>query len=69
MAGEKRVALYGTSWTQYQQMLAALPQTRGVRLTYLLGTLELSMPLADHEQLKGIIGVFVRTLVIELGLK
>lgn len=38
-------------------------------MSYLLGTLELSMPLEDHEQLKGIIGVFIRTLVIELGLK
>ncbi|MEL6493286.1 MAG: Uma2 family endonuclease [Cyanobacteria bacterium J06621_3] len=66
---EKRVTLHDISWTQYQQMLTALPKTRAVHLTYSLGTLEISMPLEDHEQLNGIIGLFIRTLVIELGLK
>lgn len=69
VAGEKRVTLRNLSWQQYQQLLGALPQSRAVRLTYSLGTLELSMPLEDHEQLKIIIGIFIRTLVIELGLK
>ena len=69
LTGEKRVTLSGMSWTQYQQLLMALPDTRAVHLTYSLGTLEISMPLEDHEQLSGIIGLFIRTLVIELGLK
>ena len=69
ISGEKRVAFHGLTWVQYQQMLGALPQTRAARLTYSLGTLEISMPLEDHEQTNGIIGLFIRTLVIELGLK
>ncbi len=69
VSGEKRVTLHGLTWVQYQQMLAALPQARAVRLTYALGTLEISMPLEDHEQINGFIGLFIRTLVIELGLK
>ncbi|MEO1792803.1 MAG: Uma2 family endonuclease [Cyanobacteria bacterium J06629_19] len=68
-SGEKRVALSGLTWAQYVQMLGALPQTRAVRLTYSQGTLEISMPLEDHEQLNGFIGLFIRTLVIEMGLK
>lgn len=68
-SGEKRVTLSGLTWEQYVQMLDALPQARAVRLTYSLGTLEISMPLEDHEQLKGFIGLFIRTLVIETGLK
>lgn len=68
-SGEKRVTLSGLTWEQYEQMLGALPQARAVRLTYSLGTLEISMPLEDHEQLKGFIGLFIRTLVIETGLK
>ena len=69
VSGEKRVAIHGLTWVQYQQMLAALPDTRAARLTYSLGTLEISMPLEDHEQTNGIIGLFIRTLVIELGMK
>nr|WP_241829221.1 hypothetical protein [Desertifilum tharense] len=47
--GEKRVALRGLTWQAYQQILHALPQTRAARLTYDRGTLEITMPLEDHE--------------------
>lgn len=67
--GEKRVTLHGLTWAGYQQILSALPQSRSARLTYSLGTLEITMPLEDHEQLNGIIGIFIRTLIIEMGLR
>ncbi len=67
--GEKKVALHHLTWQQYQQILTALPQTRAARITYSLGTLEISMPLEDHEQASQLIGLFIRILVVELGLK
>lgn len=69
MQGEKRVALHNLTWTQYQQILAALPQSRGAHLTYDHGTLEISMPLEDHERASELIGLFIRILVVEMGLK
>ncbi|MGC1305681.1 MAG: Uma2 family endonuclease [Phormidesmis sp.] len=68
-SGERRVAIHHLTWQQYQQILTALPQTRAAYLTYSLGTLEISMPLEDHEQASELIGLFIRILVFELGLK
>lgn len=67
--GENRVALHNLTWQQYQQVLTALPQTRAAKLAYSLGTLEISMPLEEHEQASELIGLFIRILVFELGLK
>lgn len=67
--GEKRVTLRGLNWQAYQQILHALPQSRGARLTYDRGTLEITMPLEDHEYASELIGLFIRILVGELGLK
>jgi Uma2 family endonuclease len=68
-SGENRVTLHNLTWQQYQQVLTALPQTRAAKLAYSLGTLEISMPLEDHEQASELIGLFIRILVFELGLK
>jgi Uma2 family endonuclease len=68
-SGEKRVTLRGITWQGYQDILRALPQTRASRLTYDDGTLEIAMPLEDHEQDSELIGLFIRILVVEMGLK
>ena len=49
IVGEKRVVLHGVEWDAYLQILDALPQQRGSRLTYDNGLLEITMPLEDHE--------------------
>jgi len=67
--GEKRVTLHGLTWQAYQQILHALPQSRAARLTYDLGSLEIAMPLEDHEYASELIGLFIRILVGEMGLK
>ncbi|MGF1490931.1 MAG: Uma2 family endonuclease [Microcoleaceae cyanobacterium] len=67
--GEKRVSLHGLNWDAYQQILHALPESRAARLTYDRGTLEISMPLEDHEFACELIGLFIRILVGEMGLK
>ncbi|MCS6960851.1 MAG: Uma2 family endonuclease [Pseudanabaenaceae cyanobacterium SKYGB_i_bin29] len=67
--GEKRVTLHHLTWQSYQQILQALPQTRAARLTYDRGVLEITMPLEEHESFRELLGLFVRILVGETGLK
>ncbi|MEM9266116.1 MAG: Uma2 family endonuclease [Cyanobacteria bacterium P01_F01_bin.13] len=67
--GEKRVVLPNLTWQGYQQVLQALPATRAARLTYDCGVLEISMPLEEHERASELIGLFIRILVVELGLR
>lgn len=69
LAGEKRVTLHNLTWGGYQQILQALPQARAAHLTYDLGTLEIVMPLEDHESASELIGLFIRILAGEMGLK
>ncbi|MFG6105991.1 Uma2 family endonuclease [Leptothoe sp. EHU-05/26/07-4] len=66
---EKRVVLPNVTWQGYQQVLHALPATRAARLTYDCGVLEISMPLEEHERASELIGLFIRILVVELGLR
>lgn len=67
--GEQRVALRGLAWQQYQQIYHALPQTRAAHLTYAEGTLEIVMPLEDHEYASELMGLFIRILAVEMGLR
>lgn len=67
--GEKRVILRDITWKSYQQILHALPESRGSRLIYDRGTLEITMPLEEHEWASELIGLFIRILVGEMGLK
>jgi Uma2 family endonuclease len=69
LIGEKRVALRGITWKGYQQILQALPESRSARLTYDRGTLEIAMPLEDHEYASELIGLLIRIMVGEMGLK
>ncbi|MEL6939157.1 MAG: Uma2 family endonuclease [Cyanobacteria bacterium J06598_1] len=67
--GEKRVVLSGISWEAYTQFLNALPPTRGSKLTYDDGLLEITMPLEDHEFAGRLIERFILTLVEVFGLR
>jgi Uma2 family endonuclease len=69
MVGEQRVLLQGVSWDGYLQILAALPQSRGARLTYDDGILEIAVPLEIHEFSRCLIERFVVTLVELMGLR
>jgi Uma2 family endonuclease len=66
---EKRVTLRGVSWEGYLQILDALPQSRGARLTYDDGILEISVPSELHEFSASLIECFIRVLVEEMGLR
>lgn len=67
--GEQRVVLRGLDWDAYLQILNALPQSRGSRLTYDDGVLEITVPLESHEFSGRLIECFVRAMVELMGLK
>ena len=67
--GEKRVVFNHLSWLSYQQILQALGENNRAHLFYDRGTLEITMPLEEHEFYRELIGLFIRILVVELGLK
>jgi len=69
LIGEKRVVLRGLTWLAYQQILGALPQSRTARLIFNCGVLEITMPLEEHENASELLGLFIRVLVGEMGLK
>ncbi|MFS8778993.1 Uma2 family endonuclease [Synechococcus sp. R55.6] len=59
---EQRVIFHHLTWDRYQQILQALGEHRSSRLIYDRGTLEITMPLEDHEFLVRMIDLFVRIL-------
>ncbi|MGF1602986.1 MAG: Uma2 family endonuclease [Thermosynechococcaceae cyanobacterium] len=67
--GERRVIFRNLTWQNYQSILQSVGEHRSTRLTYACGTLEMTMPLEDHEFAKELIGLFIRVLVVELGLR
>ena len=67
--GEKRSVLRGLSWEAYVQLMDELPQSRGSRLTYDNGILEITVPLEIHEFSGRLIERFLTTLVELMGLR
>ena len=67
--GEQRVVFRNLSWQGYQQILQAIGDRRSPHLIYDRGTLEITMPLEDHEFYRELIGLFIRVMVVEMGLK
>ncbi len=68
-SGEQRIAFHSLDWSAYQQMKALLNERTKARFTYDRGTLEITMPSQSHESFAEIIGLFIRILVVEMGLK
>lgn len=67
--GEKRITLRNLDWQAYQQLRTLLENRSRVQFTYDSGTLELTMPLEEHESAARLIDLFIHILVVELGLK
>jgi Uma2 family endonuclease len=53
---EQRLILYGVSWQQYETLRQTLDEVSGTRITYLNGTLEITIPSPEHEDSKATIG-------------
>ncbi|MEN9222128.1 MAG: Uma2 family endonuclease [Thermostichus sp. BF3_bins_97] len=69
LRGERRVVFRGLTWAAYRQIYEAVGQNRSVRLIFDQGTLEITMPLEEHETAKEWISLFIRNWVILTGRK
>lgn len=64
----QRVILSDISWQELEAILDELGEHRNSRIAYSQGTLEIMVPLPEHEKLKVIIGDLVKILLDELDL-
>ncbi|HEY9848066.1 MAG TPA: Uma2 family endonuclease [Leptolyngbyaceae cyanobacterium] len=60
-----RVLFHDVSWQEFEQILEELGEKRPSRLAYINGTLEIRVPLPEHEKAKVIIGDLVKALLDE----
>jgi Uma2 family endonuclease len=67
--GENRMVFRSLDWSAFQQIRQLLAERTHARFTYDTGTLEITMSLEGHERLARLIELFIRILVVELGLK
>ncbi|MEG3990796.1 Uma2 family endonuclease [Microcoleus sp. S28C3] len=61
-----RVLFHDVNWQKFEAILEELGEHRGSRIAYSQGTLEIRMPLPEHEFNKEIIGDMVKILLEEL---
>jgi Uma2 family endonuclease len=61
-----RLLLHDVSWLEFEAILEELGEHRASRIAYSQGTLEIRMPLPEHEKAKVIIGYLVNILFEEL---
>jgi len=69
LIGEQRVVFRDITWQDYQQLLKIFGDKRAATLIFDRGTLEITMPLEEHEFSARLIERLIRILVVELGLK
>lgn len=69
LIGEQRVVFRDITWQDYQQLLKIFGDKRAATLIFDRGTLEITMPLEEHEFSARLIEFLIRILVRELGLK
>lgn len=62
----QRVLLEDISWQEFEAILNELGEHRSSRVAYSIGTLEIIVPLPEHERAKVIIGDLVKILLDEL---
>jgi Uma2 family endonuclease len=67
--GEKRLTFHNLTWPAFKQIQSLLSASTRARFTYDNGSLEITMPLEKHERSARLIELFIRVLVMELGLK
>ncbi|GFE70269.1 Uma2 family endonuclease [Chroococcus sp. FPU101] len=56
------ILLHNISWEQFEMILDGLGQTRGSRVAYYEGTLEIMTPLPEHEYFKEVIGDAIKDI-------
>jgi Uma2 family endonuclease len=67
---EQRLLMPGTyNWQEFEALEALLSTSPGLRITYLDGSIELMTLGEAHEQIKSLIGMFLETYFIAIGLE
>ncbi|MBR8840239.1 MAG: Uma2 family endonuclease [Stigonema ocellatum SAG 48.90 = DSM 106950] len=64
----QRILLEDINWQEFEAILNELGEHRGSRVAYSQGTLEIMVPLPEHERTKVIIGDLVKILLDELDI-
>jgi Uma2 family endonuclease len=64
----RQILLDRVSWQQFESILTELGERRAARISYSNGTLEIMVPLIEHEKAKEIIGDIIKMLLTERGL-
>ena len=64
-----QLLLKDITWQMFETLLTELGESRASRLSYSKGTLEIMMPLPEHETGKENIGDFVKVLLEELDIE
>jgi Uma2 family endonuclease len=67
--GEKRLTFCGLNWNEFKQIQQVLSEHTRARFIFDNGILEITMPLEEHERFARLIELFIRILVVELGMK
>ncbi len=65
----QRLLLRDVTWQEFETILEELGDHRGSRLAYENGTLEIMMPLPEHEDDKEIVGDLIKALLEELDIE
>jgi Uma2 family endonuclease len=67
--GEKQITFRDLDWQSFKQIHQLLTDRTRARFTYDNGVLEITMPLEAHERAARLIELFIRILVVEMGMK
>jgi Uma2 family endonuclease len=63
--GDVRTIQRGRTWAQFEHLQKGFENTRGVKLSYYHGTLEILMPGAAHELFKKIIAILIEVFLLD----
>lgn len=67
--GDIRTIQRDRTWAQFKHLQQGFEQTRGLRLFYYNGTIEILMPGEAHELFKSLIGFLVETFLFHHGIE
>ncbi len=63
--GDIRVIQTNRTWKQFQHLQQGFENTRGIRLAYFNGTIELLMPGEPHELFKSVIAILIEAFLLD----
>lgn len=67
--GDVRTVQQGRTWEQFKHLQKGFENTRGLRLSYYDGTIEILMPGEAHELFKSVIGFLIETFLFNRGIE